>query len=446
MGTGGKLLIIALLVACSGFLSVDEIAPASSRRLRLRQLADQGDSRAERVLAVQSQPGNYFTVVQVGQNMLAILGGVVGEGVLSPTIGAPLGRVLPPGTAEPVAFVLSFAAITAAFIVFADLFPRRLAMAEPERLVLHVLGPMRWLMRLLLPVVWLFKGTTDILLRTLGIPEQRQDQITSEDILAMTAAGARAGVLHAREEQVIQNVFELDTRTAESAMTPRNRVVYFLADDDEAVVTARIAQQPHSTYLVCEGGLDGVIGYVDTADLFARIVRKEPIRLQGEEARGLLQKVLLIPDRLSLSEVLAEFRQAHEDFAVIINEYSLVMGVITLNDVMSTVMGSLLDAQDEEQIVRRDDGSWLMDGLTPVPDVLRAIGADGATLPDAGQYDTLAGLLMALLRRVPRRTDCAEWDGFRFEVLDVDSLRIDQVLVTALGAAQRRPPDPQGQA
>jgi magnesium and cobalt exporter, CNNM family len=147
----------------------------------------------------------------------------------------------------------------------------------------------------------------------------------------------------------------------------------------------------------------------------------------------LLQKVLFIPNGLTLSEVLAQFRHAHEDLAVIVNEYSLVMGLITLNDVMSTVMGSLVDPENEDQIVRRDDGSWLMDGLTPVSDVLRALGADGATLPQRGQYDTLAGLLMTILRRVPRRTDCAEWGGFRFEVLDVDSLRIDQVLVTAVG-------------
>jgi CBS domain containing-hemolysin-like protein len=438
MGTGGRLLVIALLIACSGFFSVAEIALASSRRLRLRQLADEGDARAERVLSVQEQPGNYFTVVQVGQNMLAILGGVVGEGALSPLFSAALSRMLAPSSAEAVAFVLSFTLITSGFILFADLFPRRIAMAEPERLAVHVLGPMRWFMRLLLPVVWLFKGTTDILMRAFGVPERREDQITSADILAMTAAGAKAGVLHPREQQVIENLFELDTRSAESAMTPRKRIVYFLASDDEAAIRARIAEQPHSTYPVCDGDIDRVVGYVDTADLFARMVRKQPIRLQGDECKGLLHKVLFIPDRLSLSEVLAQFRQAHEDFAVIVNEYSLVMGVITLNDVMSTVMGSLVDPQDEEQIVRREDGTWLMDGLTPIADVLHALGTDGDTLPQRGQYDTLAGLLMALLRRMPRRTDCAEWNGFRFEVLDVDSLRIDQVLVTPLAATPAR--------
>src|SRR5690606_5609466 len=178
--------------------------------------------------------------------------------------------------------------------------------------------------------------------------------------------------------------------------------------------------EPHSTYPVCDGSIDRVIGLVDAADLFAHMLREEPLVLHGEGAQGLLQKPLMIPDRLTLSEVLAQFRQAHEDFAVIVNEYSLVVGIITLNDVMSTVMGSLVAPGDEEQIVRRDDGSWLMDGLTPIGDVARAIDAEPTALPHRGQYDTLAGFLMVMLRRIPRRTDTLTWAGHRFEVMDVD--------------------------
>ncbi|WP_374608917.1 hemolysin family protein [Diaphorobacter nitroreducens] len=430
MGSNGSLVVILLLIAASAFFSVSEIALASARRVRLQQLADEGDTRAARVLAVQSNPGDWFAVVQIGQNMVAILGGVVGEGALTPTIARLLAGVLPAGGVEPVAFALSFAAITSAFILFSDLMPKRLALAEPERWALRVLAPMRAAMTLLKPVVWLFNGLASHLMRAAGVREQPDDAVTHADILAMTAAGTQAGVVHAQEQQVIENVFELDTRTVESAMTPRSRIVHFLQDDDAAVITARIAQQPHATYLVCEGNIDHVVGCVDASDLFVRVLRNEPIALQGEPAKGLLRKVLMIPDRLTLSEVLTQFRQAHEDFAVIVNEYSLVVGVITLNDVMSTVMGSLVDPGDEEQIVRREDGSWLMDGLTPVGDMVRALGADPEALPQRGQYDTLAGFLMVLLRRIPRRTDRAEWAGFRFEVLDVDSYRIDQVMVT----------------
>jgi CBS domain containing-hemolysin-like protein len=302
---------------------------------------------------------------------------------------------------------------------------------------MRLLAPMRWWMRLLRPVVWLFNGLANALVRLLGLPEQRDDRITSADILALTEAGAEAGVLHVREQEVIENVFELDTRTVESAMTTRDRIVYLLLEEGEEIIRARIAAQPHSTYLVCDKHIDQVVGYVDAADLFARVLRQEPLVLHGEAGKGLIQKVLMVPDRLTLSEVLAQFRQAHEDFAVIVNEYGLVVGVITLNDVMSTVMGSLVLTGDEEQIVRREDGSWLMDGLTPITDVVRALHLDPAELPQRGQYDTLAGFLMVMLRRIPRRTDCALWSGYRFEVMDVDHSKIDQVLVTAQADAAR---------
>jgi CBS domain containing-hemolysin-like protein len=303
----------------------------------------------------------------------------------------------------------------------------------------RVLAPMRWWMLTLGPVVWVFNTLASLLFKLFGLPEHRDDRITPDDILAMAEAGTQAGVLHQQEQQVIENVFELDTRTVESAMTTRERIVYFLQDDDEELIRARIAAQPHSTYLVCDKHIDQVVGYVDAADLFARVLKQEPIGLRGEAAKGLLQKVLLVPDRITLSEMLTQFRQAHEDFAVIVNEYSLVVGVITLNDVMNTVMGSLVSPWDEEQIVRRDDGSWLMDGLTPIVDVVRALDVDPAELPQRGQYDTLAGFLMVMLRRVPRRTDCVTWHDHRFEVMDVDNYRIDQVMVTQLADAASVP-------
>ena len=237
-------------------------------------------------------------------------------------------------------------------------------------------------------------------------------------------------VLAVGEEQLIANVFELDTRTVESAMTARDRIVHFLLDDPPELIRARITANPHSTYLVCDGDIDHVLGYVDAKDLLIRVLNEQSIAL---DAPGLLQKLLVIPDRLTLSEVIEQFRGAHDDFAVIMNEYSLVVGVITLNDVMSTVMGDLVSPWAEEQIVQREDGSWLIDGVTPIPDVLRALDLD--ELPRQGQYDTLAGFLMVMLRRIPRRTDCLVHAGWRFEVLDVDNHKIDQVLVTRLPVA-----------
>jgi CBS domain containing-hemolysin-like protein len=425
-----SLLLIAALIALSAFFSLAEISLAASRRLRLRQMADEGDARAERVLRMQEQPGHYFTVVQIGLNAVAILGGVVGEGALKPYFAGVFGLWLGPSGADTAGFLASFVAVISVFLVFADLFPKRLGMANPEGLAVRMVGPMQLLISTFKPLVWLFTTCTDLLFKLLGMPLQRDEKITSADILAMTEAGARAGVLAVREQQVIANVFELDTRLVSSVMTSRERVAWFLRDDGEDVLRARIIAEPFSAYPVCEGDIDHVLGYVDAKDMFQRVLSGQPLAF----GQGLpLHKALVIPDRLTLTEVLEQFQQAHEDFAIIVNEYALVVGVITLNDVMSTVMGDLVGAQDEEQqIVRRDENSWLIDGVTPIQDVQRALDID--ELPHADEYETLAGFLMVMLRRVPKRTDSVAWAGYSFEVMDVDSFRIDQVMVTRAGA------------
>ena len=207
-----SLLIIVLLIAMSAFFSLAEIALAASRRLRLRQMADEGDLRADRVLRVQEQPGHYFTVVQIGLNAVAILGGVVGEGSLSPYFARFFENWLSVEVSANVAFLCSFVIVIAVFLVFADLFPKRLGMSDPERIAVRMVGPMLVLITTFKPLVWFFTRSTDMLFKLLGMPLVRDDKITSADILAMTEAGARAGVLAVREQQVIANVFELDTR------------------------------------------------------------------------------------------------------------------------------------------------------------------------------------------------------------------------------------------
>lgn len=422
-----SLLLIALLIAASAFFSMAELSLAASRRLNLQQRADGGDARAAKVLSVQAHPGDYFTVVQIGVNTVAILAGIVGEGAFTPHFEAALQLLVAPELAATLGFAASFASITALFIVMADLVPKRLSMSEPERVAMALVGPMLLLCRVLKPLAWFFSGLTEGLIRLLGLPAKRDETISHRDILALTEAGYQAGVVADEEQQVIENVFELDTRTVETVMTNRERIVFFSRDDDDALIRNRIADTPHSTYLVCDGDIDQIVGYVDATDLFQRVLRGERLSLR-EEGGELVKKVLIVPDRLTLSEMLTQFRDAHEDFAVIVNEYSLVVGVVTLNDVMSTVMGSLVASHDEEQIVRREDGSFLADGITPIPDVERALGI--ADWPNAGTYDTLAGFLMVMLRRIPRRTDLVEWEGWRFEVVDVDSYRVDQVMIT----------------
>jgi CBS domain containing-hemolysin-like protein len=429
MTFGENLLLLGVLIVAAAFFSIAEISLAASRRLRLRQMAEDGDARAETVIAVQQQPGDYFTVVQICINALAILGGIVGEGVFSPYATKVLEHWLSPEMATNMGFLVSFTLVMSLFIVLTDIIPKQTGMAEPERYAVRVVGIMLFLAKLFRPLVWIYARLSNGLMRLMRLPQRRDERITSDDILALTEAGARSGALARGEQQIIENIFELGTRTVPSAMTPRDRIAFFHLDDPDSIIRARISEEPYSTYPVCQGDIDHIIGYVDAHDLFQRVLNGQPISLAE---RTLIHKVLIVPDRLTLAEVLEQFRQVGEDFAVIVNEYSLVVGVVTLNDVMSTVMGDLVAPSDEDLIVQRDEHSWLIDGVTPITDVCRVLGIE--ELPHDEEYETLAGFLMDQLRRVPRRTDTVTLGDYKFEVMDVDTYRVDQVLVTRIAS------------
>ena len=435
MSLANNLLIIALLIACSAFFSVSEISLAAARKIRLRQMADDGNVNASRVLRLQEQPGHFFTVVQIGLNAVAILGGILGEAAFTPTFAALFRLVTDAPWVGAVSFACSFMLVTSLFILIADLMPKRLAMNFPEAIAVRVVRPMLFCVRLLLPLVWFFNGLANAVFRLFGLPLSRKDEITSDDIFAVVDAGAEAGVLHKSEHQVIENVFELESRTVPSAMTQRESIVFFSLDEPADSIKAKISEQPHSKFLVCDHSIDSVIGYADSKDILRRVLSGERLSLKEQ---GMIKTVLMVPDTLSLSEVLERFKTTREDFAVILNEYALVVGIITLNDVMSTVMGDLIGQNVEEQIVKRDEHSWLVDGMTPVEDVLRALELD--SLPDDDSYETVAGFMMYMLRKIPRRTDCVVWEGYKFEVVDIDNHKIDQILVTRQDEAGKPEP------
>jgi len=266
----------------------------------------------------------------------------------------------------------------------------------------------------------------DRIFRLLGVPSARSEDITPDDIIAMADAGAQAGALLSHEQHLIANVFELDARIIPSAMTARESIVFLTLSETEESIRAKIAETPHGKYPVCEkDSIDSVIGYVDAKDILPRIVNGQKLSLRNEP---IVRKILVLPDTLNLFEALEHFRDAKEDFAVIVNEYALVVGLLTLQDVMSTVMGDLVSPFQEELIVRRDDNSWLIDGLTPIEDVMQAL--DIEVFEGFQNYETVAGFMMYMLRKVPKRTDSVEYAGYKFEVVDIDNYRIDQVLVT----------------
>ncbi|ADD78680.1 MULTISPECIES: hemolysin family protein [Pantoea] len=427
-----SLLVILLLIVISAFFSLSEISLAAARKIKLKLLADEGNINAQRVLKMQETPGMFFTVVQIGLNAVAILGGIVGDAAFSPAFSSLFNRFMSHELAEQLSFICSFTIVTSLFILFADLTPKRVGMIAPETIALRIINPMRFCLLVMRPLVWLFNGLANVFFRIFKLPMVRKDDITSDDIYAVVEAGALAGVLRKQEHELIENVFELESRTVPSSMTSRENIVWFDLHEDEVSLKTKIAQHPHSKFLVCNGDIDHIVGYVDSKELLLRVLGNQSMALNsGVQIRS----ALIVPDTLTLSEALESFKTAGDDFAVIMNEYALVVGIITLNDVMTTLMGDLVGQGMEEQIVARDENSWLVEGGTPIDDVMRVLDIDD--FPQSGNYETIGGFMMYMLRKIPKRTDFVKFAGYKFEVVDIDSYRIDQLLVTRI---DERPP------
>ena len=411
---------LLLLLALSGFVSAAEIAIAAGRKIKLQIMAKEGDVRAFDVLNMQEHPGSFITVVQVVLNAVAISAGAVGESAISPYLQQLL-------NSEAVASVISFILITSLFSLLADLMPRRLAMSNSETIAVRLVRPMMLLIFILRPVIWVFDGAANVIFKLIGVSTIRQDDMTPEDIYAVMDAGAEAGVLKKQEHHLIENIFDMQERTVTSVMNPRENIVYFDTKTSTEDVVEIMIDQPHNKFLVChDDDLEHIIGYVESRSFLALVLNQQQVNLLD---KTLLKPALFVPDTLSLFEVLEMFKSTGSDFAVIVNEYGLVVGVITLKDVMSIVMGELV-MLEEQPIVQRTENSWLIDGMTPIEDVIRAL--DIVDLPRSQNYETVSGFMMYMLRKIPKKTDTIEYANYRFEIIATDNLKITQMLVTKL--------------
>ena len=421
-----NLLIICILVLISSFFSISEIALAGARRIKLKLLAESGDNRANKILHLQENSAEFFATSQIGLNAVAILGGIVGESALRPYFIDLISPFYQGKMLDNIGFIMSFLFVTLLFILFADLIPKRIGMINPERVALAVIEPVLLSIKLFKPLAWIINGLANLIFRIFKVNMVREENITFDDVSAVVDAGAQAGVLLKQEHHFIENVFELEERNVPSSMTTREDVVYFTLGESEQSIRQKIANYPYSKFLVCKDHIDEVIGYVDTKDILVKLLSNQSQILLNETT---IRNVLIIPDTLTLSELLDRFRSSKEKFAVVMNEYALIVGVITLSDIMMTVMGDwVAPIEDEQQIIQRDEFSWLIEGTTPIENVKHALGIED--FPDWDNYETLAGFMMYKLRKIPRPADFVEYQGYKFEVVDIDHHKIDQLLVT----------------
>lgn len=424
------LLIIAALIMLSALFAMSEIAIAASRKIKLRVMADEGIKKAAAVLSLQEQPGAFFAMIQIALNAIAILGGIIGEQTLSPYIESFIVMFYQGPLLGKVSFLISFLSITALFILFADLLPKRLAMIMPEAVAVRIVSIMRWVTFALMPLVIFFNSLTNFILRLFKVPAVREDSVTTEDIVAMMDAGAEYGSLQKQEYDLIGNVFNLEARFLSSVMSPREQLVYFDINESSDDIASKIIEHPHNHFLVCNGNLDKLIGSVESKDILRQVLKGDVAKIDDSM---LTQDIFYLPETLSLSEALNAFKTATQHFAVVVNEYALVVGLVTVKDLMKGFMGDLISHQGDELIVARDQNSWLVDGLTPVVELARVLGID--EFPEQVHYETAAGFIIYSMKRIPKRAEYIQFGGFKFEVVDVQGVRVEQLLISKIGAA-----------
>ncbi|MXV35505.1 MULTISPECIES: hemolysin family protein [unclassified Saccharibacter] len=431
------LLATAVLIGVSVLISLSEISFAAARETRMRTLAENGDRRALAFLKLRRNSGQVMTTIQICLNAVGVLGGVIGDAMLSGPFSIGLQDLgMGAALADKIGSLSAFILVTGLFVLFADLLPKRTAMNAPDRIALSVYWFPALALKLLYPAVWIFSHIADAILKILRIPATATvDIVTPEDLRAMLAAGTASGILLEQEHQMIQNVMALQNRSVASAMTPRDEIVYLDVQESLESQRDKVRMRPYSRYPLCDDSLDHVIGSIRAEDVLAAVVDEpgaltDPNSSAHKQIFHMRRDVLSLPDTLNLWETLAQFDTHGAGFALIINEYGLVVGLITYKDIMGALMDGLANPFEEQAIVSRDAESWLIDGAAPIGDVIRELSIN--LFVDDHHFDTIGGFVTNRLRRMARKADRIEAAGFRFEVVDVEGFRINQLLVTRM--------------
>ena len=419
-----EILVVLALTILNGVLAMSEMALVSSRKPRLESNAAGGSRGARAALKLSEDPGGFLSTVQIGITLVGIFAGAFSGATLAARLGAVLDTVPWIGSyGHTVAFATVVVGITFLSLVVGELVPKRIALARPELIAALVARPMRVLSTVAAPAVWLLRHATDGLLAVLGLRGARDEQVSEEEIRAMIAEGAETGVFDPREREMIEGVLRLTDRTVRAIMTPRGEIAWVDVHASRDDLARALSGSRHSRLLVCEGAVDAAVGVIHAKDLVAAAVAGEPIELQA-----LMAPLAAIPDRTPVLKLIEIFGSGVH-MAVVVDEYGTTEGIATPADVLSAIAGDLLEPGDADAAAmrRRADGSWLVDGATPIDEFADRVGLRERP---RGSFHTVAGLALERLGHIPDAGEVFEFSGYRFEVVDMDGRRIDKLIVT----------------
>lgn len=431
-GIATEALIVVLLIIANGVFALAEVAVVSARKARLIHRAERGNSGAKVALDLVESPNRFLSTVQIGITLIGILAGALGGATISRELAESFREIewLAP-YADTVSLGLVVLAITYLSLVIGELVPKRIGLNDPERVASTVAKPMRALSVISMPLVWLLSKSTNLVLRLLRINSVEQPPVTEEEIKVMLEQGTRAGVFFEAENDMVQRIFRLDDRFVNSIMTNRSEVDWLNLDASWEENLRRLSASDHSRLPVCRGSLDEVVGMVRAKDLLRQSLTGEPIDLATS-----LEAPVFVPETMQALKLLELLKMRHSHIAVVVDEFGVTQGLVTLHDFFEAIVGDVPEYAEEPLAFRREDRSWLLDGIIPIDEMRETLQMDELPGESSGSFQTLAGFVLTYLGRIPTTGNTFEVNGYRFEVMDMDGPRIDKVLVKPIDGTE----------
>ncbi|HRK56824.1 MAG TPA: hemolysin family protein [Burkholderiaceae bacterium] len=424
------LIVLGFLILLNAIFAMSEIAVVSSRKARLQRMVDEKRPGAAVAMALHAQPSTFLSTIQVGITTVGVLAGAIGESAVVEPLALRLEELpLLAPYAHAVALTVMVASITYVSVVVGELVPKRLGLLKPEVTAALIARPMHWLSRAARPLVWLLSASSDLILRLLRLNAGNEPPVTDAEIEVLMGQGAEAGIFHASEREIVANVLRLDQQRVPVIMTPRKDLEYIDLEDDDAHLRQALAQAEHHRVVVCRGGLDQVMGVLIVSDLLKPALEGRALNIEAA-----VRQPLYVPESVTTTQLLEQFRKVRSEYALIVDEYGALQGLVTVTDVLKSIVGEVPDEGEPEvlDIITREDGSWLVDGSASVERFCDVTSRGELPGQAEGDFHTMAGFVLHVLGRIPAVAETFEAAGLRFEVIDMDGNRVDKLLITPL--------------
>lgn len=424
-----EILLIFVLLIINGLFSMSEIAVVSARRARLQNRAAEGDLGSQTALELADQPDKFLATVQIGITLVGVLSGAFGGAAISARL-VPYVAQIPALAAysESISFAFVVLIITYFSLVIGELVPKSIALNAPEKIASIFSRPMRFISKVTSPFVWVLSASTNLLLKLFRLSDSNDSAVTEDEIRAMIAQGTRVGVFEESEQDLLESIIKLDDKRISALMKTRSEIAWIDINDTPENITRELREFNYSRILVCDDELDNIRGFVKAKHLLNLVLSGEKLNLES-----VLQQPVFAPTTNTALELLEVFKTSHTHLAVIVDEFGTTQGLITINDIMEEIVGDFsMGGVSKQSAFKREDGSWLLDGRLSSVEFAGILGMKELPSDEKSLYQTLAGFVIKRLEKLPAIGDKFEWNGYVFEVVDMDGKRVDEILATPI--------------